>query len=128
MDKLPFIARILLGLIFFVFGIGGLFQLIPAPQNLPDAMAAYMGGLSAAWYFFPLLKIVEAVCGALLLLGRYVPLALVILAPVVLHIFLAHLFLAPGGLLMAAVIALLTAYLAFFAKPYSNAIKALFKA
>ena len=127
MGKIPFIARILLGLIFFIFGLGGLFQLIPGPQELSDAMASYIGGLSSAWYFFPLLNLVEAICGSLLILGIYVPLALIVLAPIVVHTFLAYLFLDTSGLLMASVTLILTIYLAFFSKPYSLVIKALFK-
>lgn len=127
MKKLPFLARILLGLIFFIFGIGGLFKLMPPPANMPESMATFMGGLMATGYFFPFLKVTEIICGALLLMGVYVPLALVVLAPVVLNIFLVHLFMMPGGLPMAILIAVLEVYLAFFAKPYSDIVKQIFR-
>lgn len=126
MSKLPLIARILLGLIFFVFGIAGLFNLIPPPPNLPENMQAFMKGMMATGYFFPLHKGTEIVCGALLLTGAFVPLALVVLAPIVLNIFLVHVFVEPSGLPMALVIGALEIYLAFFAKPYSDVIKKLF--
>ena len=126
MSKLTLIARVLLGLIFFVFGIAGLFNLIPPPEHLPENMEVYMKGMMATGYFFQLVKGTEIVCGALLLLGVFVPLALVVLAPIVLNIFLVHAFMAPEGLAMAVVIGALEVYLAFFAKPYCDVVKQLF--
>src|SRR5689334_1283698 len=101
MKKLPLIARLLLGLIFFVFGLNGFLNFIPTPADMPEKLKAFSGGLMAAGYFFPLLKGTEVICGLLLLTGRFVPLALVVLAPIVLNIFLTHLFLAPSGLGLA---------------------------
>ncbi|MES3039515.1 MAG: DoxX family membrane protein [Bdellovibrionota bacterium] len=125
--KLPLIARILLGLVFFVFGLFGLLNLFPPPPNLPEKLQAFNNGLMASGYFFPFLKAVETICGLLLLIGIFVPLALVVLAPIVLNIFLVHLFLAPEGLAVAIIVGLLTVYLAFFAEPYASTIKQLFK-
>ncbi|WP_413586131.1 DoxX family membrane protein [Bdellovibrio sp. HCB274] len=124
--KLPLIARLLLGFVFFASGIVGLFQLVPQPPDLPAALVTFNQGLMASVYFFPLLKITEIVCGLLLLIGWFVPLALVILAPIVLNIFLVHAFLAPSGLPLALILGLLTIYLAFFSPPYSPKIRALF--
>lgn len=125
--KLPMIARILLGLMFFVFGLMGLLNLIPPPPDMPEKLKTFMGGLMAAGYFFPLLKLTETACGLLLLSGRFVPLALVILAPITLNIFMVHAVIAPDGLPIAIVIGLFQVYLSFFAQPYSTTIKQLFK-
>ncbi|MEK2643969.1 DoxX family protein [Bdellovibrio sp. BCCA] len=125
--KLPLIARILLGLIFFVFGLAGLFNLIPPPPDLPERLMTFNTGLAASGYFFVLLKLTESICGLLLLIGWFVPLALVVLAPIVLNIFLVHSFMAPSGVPLALVIGLLLIYLAFFAQPYSATVKQLFK-
>ena len=81
--------------------------------ELGEEASAYMGGLGAAGYFFPVLKLVEVVGGLLLLLRFFSPLALVLLAPVVVQILLFHVFLDSAGLPMAAVITLITAYLGF---------------
>ena len=62
---------------------------------------------------FPVIKVVEVVAGVLLLLGRYVPLALVLLAPIIVNIVLFHAFLAPGGLVLATVVLLSELYLAW---------------
>ncbi len=127
MSKLPLIARILLGLIFFVFGLNGFFMFLPMPP-MPEAAGVYMGGLASSGFFFPVLKATEVICGLLLLSGAFVPLALVVPAPIVLQIFLFHAFLAPenGGLVMPLIIGALEIYLAFFS-PYSAKIRALFR-
>ena len=101
MNKIQLGARIILGLIYFVFGGMGLgiaLGLMQMPeQQLPDAAATFMQGIMATGYFFPLLKVTEALCGLLLLIGVAAPLALVIIAPVTLHIILYHIYLMPVG-------------------------------
>ena len=126
-SKLPLIARLLLGFVFFAGGIAGLLNLVPTPPDLPERMQTFNTGLAASIYFFPFLKITETVCGALLLAGIFVPLALIVLAPIVLNIFLVHAFLAPSGLPIAIIVGLLLTYLAFFAQPYSSAVKQIFR-
>lgn len=125
--KLPLVARVLLGLIFFASGIVGLFNLVPPPENLPEDMVTFMNGMLAAKYFFPLVKGTEIVCGLLLVSGFFVPLALVILAPVILNIFLVHAFMAPDGIILALVLGGLEIYLAFFAEPYAPIVKQIFR-
>lgn len=126
-NKLPLAARIILGLIFLLSGIVGLFNLVPPPDNLPQDMVTFMNGMMATKYLFPLVKGTEIVCGALLILGVFVPLALIVLAPVVLNIFLLHVFMQPSGLPIAVFIGALEVYLAFFAKPYSEIVRQIFR-
>lgn len=126
-SKMPLMARILLGFVFFASGLAGLLNLVPVPPDLPERLVAFNTGLAATGYFFPFLKGVETICGLLLMIGFFVPLALVVLAPIVLNIILVHAFLAPSGLPLAIVLGLLLCYLSFFAKPYSAAIKPLFR-
>lgn len=120
-------ARILLGLIFFASGIMGLLNLVPPPPDLPESLQAFTAGLMASGYFMPFLKATEILCGLLLLSGWFVPLALVILAPIVINIFFVHLLMAPEGLVLATVLGALLVYLAFFAEPYASVIKQLFR-
>lgn len=126
MQKVTIIARLLLGLVFFGSGLAGLLNLAPPPADMPVDMQTFMTGMMVTKYFFPLLKLTEVFCGLLLLLGWFVPLALVVLAPIVLNIFFVHLFMAPSGLPLALILGVLEIYLAFFAKPYKNVICSLF--
>lgn len=93
--KVSALSAVFLGLIFFVFGLNGFLKFIPQPPP-PEGALAYLGGLAAAPYFFPLLKGTEIVTGLMLLTGIAAPLALVILAPISIHIFLYHAVLTPG--------------------------------
>lgn len=104
--------RVLLGLIFFVFGLNGFLQFLPMPPLTPEA-GAFMGGLAESGYFFPLLKATEVLCGALLLVNRFVPLALVVLAPIIVNILFFHLFLDTAGMPMTLFILFAEGYLAF---------------
>jgi uncharacterized membrane protein YphA (DoxX/SURF4 family) len=126
MSKLTLIARLLLGLVFFAFGLNGFFHFIPN-QPMPEAAGAFAGALMNSGYFFPFLKSLEVACGLLLLIGAFVPLALVVLAPIIANIFMFHAFLAPSGLPVALVIGALEIYLSFFAKPYAPIVKQIFR-
>jgi len=93
------IARILLGLLFLVFGLNGFLHFIP--MQPPTGLAGqYMGALFLSHYLV-VVFVLEAVGGLLLLINRYVPLALVLLGPVIVNIVLFHACLAPAGLPMA---------------------------
>lgn len=86
-------------MIYFIFGGMGLaiaFGFMKMPeQPMPQAASTFFAGIMAAKYFFPLLKITETLCGLWLLIGRGAAVALVILAPITLHILLFHLYLTP---------------------------------
>lgn len=107
----PHLARYLLGTLFFVFGLNGFLGFLPTPP-LNEASASFMGALAATGYMFPLIKGTEVVAGAMLLGGRFVPLALTLLAPVVVNIALFHIALVPGLPMVALLLALQT-YLAY---------------
>jgi len=93
------IARILLGLLFLVFGLNGFLHFIPMPP--PTGLAAqYMGALYVSHYLV-FIFLVQVVGGALLLANRFVPLALILLGPVLVNILLFHSFMAPAGLPLA---------------------------
>lgn len=107
------IVRTLMGLLFIFSSVTYFFGLI-TPPPMEGPIKTFNEGLAASGYFFTLLKITELVCGILLLTGRFVPLALVILAPVVINIFLVHLLLAPSGLPVAIFVVLATLFLAYY--------------
>src|SRR5882724_3288201 len=97
MARLAMVSRILMGLVFFVFGLNGFFMFLPMPP-MPEASMKFLGAMVETGYLFPLLKSMEVLCGALLLLNYFSPLALIMLTPIIVNIFLFHAFLAPSGL------------------------------
>ena len=99
MKIVTLIARILLGLLFAVFGLNGFLHFIP--MQPPTGLAGqYMGALFLSHYLTVVFAL-ELVGGLLLLVNRYVPLALTLLGPVLVNIVLFHACLAPAGLPMA---------------------------
>lgn len=109
LKKISTISRYLLGLLFFLSGIAGLFNLVPPPADLPEGLMQFMSGLMASKYFIPFLKGTEMIGGLLLIVNIAPALMLLILAPISIHILLVHLFLTPGfeNLILPMVILLL---------------------
>ena len=112
MQKAVLAARIVLGLIFVVFSANYVLHFVELPPP-NEAAGAFMGALAATGYMFPVVKLVEFVGGALLLAGAYVPLALVLLAPIVVNIVLLHVLLDTGGLPLGILVLVLEVYLAW---------------
>ncbi len=96
------IARLLLGLIFFVFGLNGFLNFIPAPP--PTGLAGQFAGILFTSHLYIVIFAVQTIGGLLLLANRFVPLALIILGPVIVNIFFFHLFMARSGLPLAIVV------------------------
>ena len=91
------IARNLLGLMFVVFGLNGFLRFIPQPPPPPGLALQYLSVLSESHYMVPVF-LLQLTGGALLLANRFVPLALVLLGPVIVNILLYHSLMAPAGL------------------------------
>ena len=110
------ISRILLGLVFVVFGLNGFLNFIKGP--LPSGVAGqFLGALMQSHFVF-VLSAVELAGGALLLANRYVPLALVLLGPVIVNIFFYHLLMDRSGLIIAIVVIILWAFIAVRHRQY----------
>src|ERR1043166_9478189 len=104
------IVRSLLGLAFVVFGLSGFLQFIHAPPPAPGPAADFTKALMESHYFYGI-SILQIVGGTLLLLGRFVPLGLTLLGPVIVNILLFHIFLEPTGLPMAIVVSAVALFL-----------------
>jgi hypothetical protein len=111
-NKLPAVARYLLGVVFFVFGLNAFLHFIPQPP-MSGPPANFIGALIASGYLFPLLKGTEILVGLFLLANRFVPLALTVLAPIMVNIIAFHTFLAPAGLGLPLVLLVAHLYLAY---------------
>ena len=119
------IVRTLMGLLLIFSSIAYLLIVMgvfPMPEMPPGPLRTFNEGLAASGYFMILLKVTEFVCGILLLLGRFVPLALVILAPIVINIVLTHAFLAAEGIGPGLFLAIGGVFLAYY---YRDAFKPL---
>lgn len=111
---LPLTARILLGLVFTVTGLNGFLHFLPQPTApMPAGAMAFAGAMVKTGYLMPLLMATQLISGLLLLAGRWVPLGLTLLAPVVVNIVAFHLFLAPAGLPLAGLVLVLEIFLAW---------------
>ncbi len=87
MKYVTMIARVLLGLVFLVFGLNKFFNFIPSGPMPAGAAGQFMGALFTTHYLMAV-GVFEAVGGLLLLINRYVPMALCLLAPVIVNILL----------------------------------------
>jgi putative oxidoreductase len=104
------IVRVLLGLMFAVFGSNAFLHFIPMPEMHGQA-GAFMTALASSGYLY-VIAVLQVLGGLCLLLGaRFVPLGLTLLGPVIVNIVLYHLFLDTQGLPMAIVVAALSLFL-----------------
>ena len=115
------IARILLGLVFFVFGLNGFLNFIPMGP-LPTGLAGQFVTVLFQSHYVLFVSAIQLAGGVLLLVNRYVPLALVLLGPVIVNILLFHLLLNRTGLLIAIIVAILWCVLAIRHRQYFSGI------
>ncbi len=112
MNLVSQIARILLGLVFLVFGLNGFLHFLPMGPMPAGSAMKFIGVLSESHYMIFVFA-VQLITAVLLLLNQYVPLALTLLGPVIVNILLFHTLMAPSGLppgTIAAILWFLTAY------------------
>ena len=109
MEIVIIIVRILLGLLFVVFGLNGWLHFIPLPPREGRA-AEFIGAMIATGYFNVIL-VLQVVGGLLLLTGISVPLGLILLGPVIVNILMFHLFMDKKGIGLALFILVLWLFL-----------------
>lgn len=108
------IITLIFGLFWLVFGLNNFLHAFPVPEA-SESGKAFMGALEQSGYVLPLVYATEIIAGLLCIAGRFVPLALLLLAPVTANIILYDAFLNPSGLLIGAIIAGVHAMI-FYAK------------
>lgn len=101
------VARLLLGLIFLVFGLNGFLHFLPMPA--PTGLAGQFFGALFASHYLSVIFLVQVIPAVLLLVNQYVRLALTMLGPVIFNILCFHAFMAPSGLPLALVVTILWA-------------------
>lgn len=112
-NALSLVPRVLLGVMFALFGFNGFVPFIPTPPTIPPAAGAFFGAMTQS-HFSYLVFGVQLICGVLLLIDRYVLLALFALAAVIVNIFAFHITMWPAAIvpmpILALVLWLLTAW------------------
>src|ERR1700678_3745564 len=109
------VARYLAGVIFLVFGLNGFLHFIPLPP--PSGVAGQFLGALFVSHYLTLIFALQVIGAVLLLANRYVPLALAILAPVIVNILSFHALMAPSGLPLALFVAVLWAVIFVDVRP-----------
>jgi putative oxidoreductase len=110
MKVLTLIARILLGLIFVVFGSNAFLHFIPMPPPPQGLAGDYVRVFIASGYGY-VVAILQIIGGLLLLIGRFVPLGLTILGAIIVNILIFHTLMAPEGFAPALVVTVLEIFL-----------------
>jgi putative oxidoreductase len=110
-------ARILLGLIFVVFGLNGFLLFLPQPPLPPGDMLTFVTVMGKSHYMIPVFAL-QVIGGVLLLIGRFVPLALTLLGPVIINILITHIVFQPSGLPPGALAAILWLILFYAYRQY----------
>jgi putative oxidoreductase len=111
MKKAILVIRILLGLIFLFFGLNGILHFLPTPA-MPPSDALTFSTILGTSHYMTFVSLLEVVAAILLLVGRFVPFALVLLGPILVNILLFHIFLEHGtGIAPGLVCALLELFL-----------------
>lgn len=110
---LPAIARVLMGLMFFASGLMGLLLHPQSNAPMPEGAKAFFEALKNTGYMMPLVMGTQLLVGVLLLLNRFVPLALALIAPIIVGIITFHIFLAPAGIGPGIVVLIIELFLAW---------------
>jgi len=106
-------ARILSGLAYMIFGLNAFLAFMPVPETLPQNVLDYLTALADSGFMMPLIGATQLVAGALLVVNRFVPLALAFLAPFLVNSIAFHVTLEPTGLPMALIFVAIEIYLAW---------------
>jgi uncharacterized membrane protein YphA (DoxX/SURF4 family) len=105
------IVRVLLGLLFFVFGLNGFLHFMGPIPEMQGHAGAFITALASSGYLY-VIALLQVLGGLCLLLGaRFVPLGLTLLGPVIVNIVLFHVFLEPSGLAMSLAISAMALFL-----------------
>ncbi|ABZ94149.1 DoxX family membrane protein [Leptospira biflexa] len=113
MKILYIIVRTLLGALFLFSSIAVLFNLVQQPE-MTGNIKIFNDGLKASGYLMTFIKVTELVCAIAFLTGRFVPLASVIIAPVVINIFMVHIMIAPEGIPVGIFVVVANAFLGYY--------------
>jgi len=107
------IVRVLVGLLLLFASIAYFAQYQPEEPKMSEAMMAFNTGLAASVYMFPLVKVLELLCGLAFVSGRFVALANLVILPISINIFLIHFYMGPDEIAAAAFLLLANIFLIY---------------
>jgi putative oxidoreductase len=102
MKVVTIIARLLLGLLFAVLGSNAFLHFLPMPP-MTGHSGEFMGALNSTGYLQAIAAF-QVIGGLILIVGRFVPLGLTLLGPIIVNILFYHIFLDRSGMPMALVV------------------------
>src|ERR1700733_10817704 len=117
MKIVTLIARILLGVVFLVFGLNGFLQFIPV-KTMPTGLALQFGTVLMQSHYFLFVSAFQIIVSVCLLINRFVPLGLTMLAPILVNIILFHALMDLSGFPPAIVVAILWCIVAYRDRQY----------
>jgi putative oxidoreductase len=109
MKATTIVVRVLLGLVFVVFGLNIFLQFLHMPPM--QGPAGDFAGAMAKTGYMQAVGAFQVAGGLILLIGRFVPLGLTLLGPVIVNILLFHVCMDPSGLPMAIIVAVMALFL-----------------
>jgi putative oxidoreductase len=112
------ISRVLLGLIYLIFGLDYYLPFIPYQPLHTGNAGAFIAGLKGTGYFYPMIKTIQIVGGLSLIFNRYAPFFAIVLFPISLNVLLFHTFLVPSGWLMGVTLVVPNLLLGFGYRKY----------
>jgi putative oxidoreductase len=115
MKKVVLVARLLLGLMFTVFGLNGFLHFLPSPPIPGDA--GILIGLLVAHQWMTVVFLLQLIGGILLLVGRFVPVGLTLLGPVIFNVLLFHIRFNPSGIVPGLIALVLEVFLIYAYRP-----------
>ena len=117
------IVRSLMGLLFLFASVTYFFNLITPPEPT-GALKIFNDGLKASIYLMPTVKVIELLCGIAFLSGKFIPLAAVLISPIIVNIFFVNAFLAPEGLPVAIFLVLANVFVIYnYRESYKSLLK-----
>jgi putative oxidoreductase len=118
MKNTVLISRILLGFIYLVFGLDYFLHFIPYQPLHTGKTGAFIAGLKGVGYFYPMIKVIQILCGLSLMFNLCAPFAAVVLFPISLNVLLFHTILVPSGWLMGVTLIVPNLLLGYGYKKY----------
>ncbi len=110
-NKILNVLSVIVALLFLNAGLNKIFQYIPVPEGLPEAVVRHDAAIAEIKWLLPLVAVVEIVGGGLLVLRKTRALGAIVLLPIMVGVLVFHITVYPEGLLMAGLMAIVLGWI-----------------